>query len=263
MSLSLTRKTQQISTSNTHSASSVDDLSAAEAKNDTTLNGSAPPSRPPPQPKQVIEPPTTVQNLDTEEDDTDSIVDGYHDVDDTPQGVEQEDLVERQRIEEAKRIEFELEQKRKGEVEERRRVDEERRRVEQEQRMRVDAEDKRKADIVKQKSLEQERMNKMISSGQVALMGKLSALTKSNIWRRRYFELSSKALVLYKEDLSSKTPIQAIPLNKSTEVVDSYEEVLVKNSFKLSNKEEDLFVYVDDAISKAKLMEAVQSAVNC
>ncbi|TIA80272.1 hypothetical protein E3P81_03165 [Wallemia ichthyophaga] len=239
-----------ISTSNTHSASSVDDLSAAEAKNDTTLNGSAPPSRPPPQPKQVIEPPTTVQNLDTEEDDTDSIVDGYHDVDDTPQGVEQEDLVERQRIEEAKRIEFELEQKRKGEVEERRRVDEERRRVEQEhkirveqeQRMRVDAEDKRKAGIVKQKSLEQERMNKMISSGQVALMGKLSALTKSNIWRRRYFELSSKALVLYKEDLSSKTPIQAIPLNKSTEVVDSYEEVLVKNSFKLSNKEEDLFV---------------------
>lgn len=239
-----------------------------------------------------------MQNLDDDEDDddddTDSIVDGYQDVDENTaqhnrqaeverqramqeeeerveierRRIMERELLARQEAEQARRVELEqqkrqeLEHKRRKELEERRRLETEHKlRVEMEHKRRVEADEKRKAEIVKQKALEQERMNKIISSGQVALSGKLSALTKSNIWRRRYFELTSKALVLYKEDLSSKTPIQAIVLNKSTEIVDSYEELLIKNSLKLSNQEDDLFVYVDDAVSKTKLVNAIQSAM--
>ncbi|TIC35280.1 hypothetical protein E3Q02_02184 [Wallemia mellicola] len=241
---------------------------------------------------------TTVQNLDDDDDsddDTDSIVNGYQDVNEPDQQEQQRQLeiakqkalqeeeqrveIERKRrleheqrllqeAEQKRRLEAEqqkrreLEEKRRKEIEERRKAEQEAKlRLEMEEKRRREAEEKRKQDIIRQKSLEQDRLNKLISSGQVAINGKLSALTKSGTWRRRYFELSSKALAIYKEDLSSKTPIEAIPLSKTTQIVDSYDELLIKHSIRLTSQSDELFIYLDNQEAKSKLMSALQSAI--
>ena len=275
--------------------SSLDSNNQQSISNNSLPQFPQPPTYSLPIPPNNVESATTVQSLDDDDDDddTDSIVNGYQDAnenDDDHKETDHQLLLQQQqqqqqqqelehkkyleqlefkkqqeklKMEEEERKRVELEQKRRKEIEDRRRAEAAyRQHLELQQKRRAEMEESKQREIQRQKALEQDKLNKLIQSGGVALSGKLSALTKSGVWRRRYFELNAKALLIYNENkVINNNPIQYIPLNKSTAFFDNYDELLVKHSIKITTQSDELFVYLDSNESKLKLLNALNSAI--
>ncbi|OXG51931.1 hypothetical protein J010_02058 [Cryptococcus neoformans] len=177
----------------------------------------------------------------------------------------------RRRAEEERRRqrEREEEENRRVEEEERRKREEERRKEEEERRKREEEEErerKRKEEAEERKRTVRDGLERGKREGGLMLKGSVTVQTcKSLTWRRRYFQLFSHEMQLFKNENDTK-PIQIIPLSKSTDISETYEESQVKDSFKISSGDEGeggevFFLFTDSAEDKEFVLDGVRLCI--
>ncbi|ORE07272.1 hypothetical protein BCV72DRAFT_110985 [Rhizopus microsporus var. microsporus] len=99
----------------------------------------------------------------------------------------------------------------------------------------------------------------------VLMSGFVSVQTRNSpFWRRRYFEIesTSKTIMFYKDELSTKTPISTINLLHVTRLAPANEDedTFVPNSFVIDTQSDDSFqILADDKNTGKKILSTLQT----
>ncbi|KAF7723256.1 hypothetical protein EC973_002149 [Apophysomyces ossiformis] len=198
---------------------------------------------------------------------------------------EQENEEEKKRMEEEKRriaeenrkrAEAEAEAKARAEAEAKQRA-EAKARVEEEARARAEAEAKKKQaeeearaeeERKKQAELEKQQLQRRLLEAEknkdVVLAGFASVQpSNSPFWRRRYFLIRGKSLLLFRDELD-KSPITVIDLGQVTRLsaIDAEEETFVPNAFVLNTQQDESYqMFADDKKDADTIMTALKTVI--
>ncbi|KAG0171628.1 hypothetical protein DFQ28_005478 [Apophysomyces sp. BC1034] len=126
------------------------------------------------------------------------------------------------------------------------------------------AEEERKKQVELEKQQLQKRLLEAEKNKDVVLAGFASVQpSNSPFWRRRYFLIRGKSLLLYRDELD-KAPITVIDLGQVTRLsaIDAEEETFVPNAFVLDTQQEESYqMFADDKKDADTIMTALKTVI--
>ncbi|GAA5951479.1 hypothetical protein JCM21900_001578 [Sporobolomyces salmonicolor] len=115
---------------------------------------------------------------------------------------------------------------------------------------------------VREQEERQKRFVALRDAGEVMLRGAVSVQGGSSmLWRRRHFELRGSALSLLKNEAEADRPLDTILTSNIARITDNPEEALVPNSFKMTLRDDDEYLfYADEKDDKELLVAGIKIA---
>ncbi|GAA5889969.1 hypothetical protein JCM5296_003665 [Sporobolomyces johnsonii] len=132
-----------------------------------------------------------------------------------------------------------------------------------EKKLREEEELKRlEATKVREQEERRRRFVELRDAGEVMLRGAVSVQGGSSmLWRRRHFELRGSALSLLKNEAEADRPLDTILTSNVARITDNPEEALVPNSFKVTLRDDDEYLfYTDEKDDKDLLVAGIKIA---